>query len=139
MLAIDIHDEIAQRKELPWWQRLGEEVRHVFRALHERDRYFESLHTLAHEKMSAIDVLGASVVFRVVGKVNGGHVVHRERRRRVGAKPQFREQSAKIYGLLGGLGGSDNLGLARGQSNRGLLLRGPGDGRLPVNEDVPGS
>eukprot|EP00965_Chrysotila_dentata_P004992 163714-Pleurochrysis_carterae.AAC.1 len=66
--------------------------------------------------MSAVDVLGARVVFWPCG--------------RFVRFAEFLQQSAEVSGLLGCLRGCDNLRLAGGQSHRRLFLAAPSDGCL---------
>eukprot|EP00965_Chrysotila_dentata_P174580 5763150-Pleurochrysis_carterae.AAC.1 len=61
----DVHDLVAKRKKQTRCQGLGEEVSQVVGAAHEGYRNVVRLNAFSHEEMSAINVLGALVVFGV--------------------------------------------------------------------------
>eukprot|EP00965_Chrysotila_dentata_P000384 13306-Pleurochrysis_carterae.AAC.1 len=84
--------------------------------------------------MATVDVLGALMVLRVVGQVDCGFVVHGERSGRVARIPEVCEESSKVDGLLGGLAGRNDLGLARRKGYGGLFLRRPGDRGAVIGE-----
>eukprot|EP00965_Chrysotila_dentata_P091924 3034465-Pleurochrysis_carterae.AAC.1 len=75
-------------------------------------------------------------MLRVVCEVDSGHVVHAESRRLLGREPKFSEQRSLVDCFLGRLRSSDDLGLTRGERDSRLLLRGPRDRSLAVDEDV---
>eukprot|EP00965_Chrysotila_dentata_P210022 6185636-Pleurochrysis_carterae.AAC.2 len=75
---------------MPRQQGLEDEIGHVLRALHEGDGDVEKLDALAREEVPAIDVLRSRVMFRIVGQVYGGHVVHRKGRRLRAAQAELR-------------------------------------------------
>eukprot|EP00965_Chrysotila_dentata_P079728 2629951-Pleurochrysis_carterae.AAC.1 len=72
--------------------------------------------------MSAVDVLGALMMLRVVGKVDGRLVVERQGCRFGARVAQVGEECSKVHGLLGGLACGYYLGFAREKRDGRLLL-----------------
>eukprot|EP00965_Chrysotila_dentata_P122489 4048089-Pleurochrysis_carterae.AAC.4 len=119
MLAIDIHDAIAWRKESSMRQRLGEEIRHVIRALHKRDGYLQRLYALPEKNWCGRDALGCTRSRSRTCCPWRAKRVAESRRRAPRDAPRGRC-------LLGGLGSGEYLRLARGEGDgRLMLLRGP--------------
>eukprot|EP00965_Chrysotila_dentata_P012618 416288-Pleurochrysis_carterae.AAC.1 len=86
--------------------------------------------------MPAVNVLGPRVVLRVVRHVNRRLVVEVQGSRAGVAVAELVEQGAKVSSLLCGLGGSDNLRLARRKGDCRLLFAAPRDRSPSVDEDV---
>ena len=63
----DIHDFVAQKKEVLAHERLGEEVRNVVRGRYEGNTETVVFYALADEIVSSVYVLRPSVMFRIVG------------------------------------------------------------------------
>ena len=117
-------------------ERLREEIGHVVGSRHVRDNEALILDELAYVKVAALNVLHLFVVLGVVREVASAAVVGRELDRVLGGEAELVEEVGKIDGLLGRLTEGHDLGLARGEGDRVLLLRAPRDGREGVVEHV---
>ena len=67
-----VHDLVSQREELPCGQHLGEEISVVLVSANKGDTNEMILDTLAHEEVSARDMLDLLMMLRVVCDVAGG-------------------------------------------------------------------
>eukprot|EP00965_Chrysotila_dentata_P210158 6185738-Pleurochrysis_carterae.AAC.1 len=84
--------------------------------------------------MSTVNMFGALMMLWVVRQVNRGLVVHQQGCGLTLREPQLLEKRTQVNGYFGGLGCSDNLSFAGGQSHSWLLLRRPGNSGRPVHE-----
>eukprot|EP00965_Chrysotila_dentata_P194176 6176204-Pleurochrysis_carterae.AAC.1 len=115
------------------WSRIGKNrrggsgflkrIRKIVGTANERDGDVEGLHAFAYEKMTAVDVLGPLMMFRIVGQIDGGLVVHSEGCWRAASETQIAEQGSEIYCCLGGLIGRHDFSFAGGEGDCSLLLR----------------
>eukprot|EP00965_Chrysotila_dentata_P175223 5784199-Pleurochrysis_carterae.AAC.1 len=67
--------------------------------------------------MTTVDVLGPLMMFRIVGRVDRGLVVHGEGCRRTASETQIAEQGPEINCLFGGLAGSHDFSFAGRESD----------------------
>ena len=130
----DVHEHLAEGKELVGLKRLREEVGRVVSGADQRDNELAGLDRVADVEVAACDVLGARVELRVVGEIAGALVVRRDGRRR-GDRPALdaSDELAEVDEILGAFGEGDDLGLTRRQRDRILLAGAPAeDGSQPV-------
>ena len=100
----------------------GEHISNISSGRHEWDNDLMLLYTVAYKEMSAMNMLGAFVVLRIVSKVDGSRIVDEKPRRSVVAVSKFLHKATQVHGFFSGLGGGHDLCLARGESHRLLLL-----------------
>ena len=130
--AVNIHDDVAHCIEGGSPEGLGEEVGHVLSRGDERHDQLLVLNALANVEVPSLDMLDLLVVLGVVRQVARRLVVRGERSGLRGAETQLVEEPAEVDALLGCLAHGHYLGLARRESDAGLLLTGPRDGRQVV-------
>ena len=97
-LAAHVHDLVAKFEEpRRARERLRKEVAHIAFALDPGDANLELLHHVAHEEVTPLDVLHATVVFGIVGDVARALVVGADLRGTVdGAGVEVGDQTAEV-------------------------------------------
>eukprot|EP00965_Chrysotila_dentata_P153532 5074262-Pleurochrysis_carterae.AAC.1 len=83
-------------------------------------------------------MLGPRVVLGVVGQVDCRLVVEAQGSCTAGVFAEFIEEGSEVGGFFGCFRGCDDLRLAGGQGDGGLLLAAPRNGGLAVHEYMAG-
>jgi len=75
--------------------------------------------------MPTFDMFHASVMFRIIGHVDGCFIIHVKIERTFAAKAELASQIAEVYGFLSSFRSSHDFCLTAGKSDGRLLLGAP--------------
>ena len=94
-----IHDDVAHSAERGGLLHFGEEVCQVVQSVHVGNGDLQVLDGLTHEEVTAVDVLGLGVMFRVVGQVTCCRVVDAQRHGLGTTVTQLSQESFEVDGV----------------------------------------
>ena len=116
-------------------QGLGEDVSKIVGRRNLAETEMAAGELLANKEVTSLNVLGASVKDRLLGKVDGGGIVTVEDRSG-GGTPELRKKVREPASLLRSHGGSVQLSLGRGESDGGGAGGAPADGSRAQGEAI---